>query len=171
MIPAQFDYVAAESTAHALGLLTQHGDDAKLLAGGHSLLPMMKLRLAQPEVLIDIGGLAELAGVSLDGGPLKLQVDAARQDYLRIPNDDLLKGFRRRAGRPAPGADLGGWYSSDVFHVFGTSPQPRGAAIARLRPPRAPPASGGAAAAPPGQGGRWRYLPAPAGRSAGLPVP
>ncbi len=58
-------------------------------------------------------------GVSLDDGPLKRQVDAAREDYLRIPNDDLLKGFRLRAGKPAPGADLGGWYSSDIFHVFG----------------------------------------------------
>ncbi len=58
-------------------------------------------------------------GVSLGDGPLRRQVDAARADYLEIPNDDLLKGFRERAGRPAPGIDLGGWYSSDVFHVFG----------------------------------------------------
>ena len=58
-------------------------------------------------------------GVRLDEGPIRRQVDAAREDYLRIPNDDLLKGFRIRAGRPAPGADLGGWYSSDTFHVFG----------------------------------------------------
>jgi len=58
-------------------------------------------------------------GVSLDDGPLRRQVDTAKADYLGIPNDDLLKGFRQRAGRPAPGADLGGWYSSDVFHVFG----------------------------------------------------
>jgi hypothetical protein len=58
-------------------------------------------------------------GVSLDDGPLRRQVDAAREDYLRIPNDDLLKGFRRRAGKPAPGADLGGWYSADIFHPFG----------------------------------------------------
>ncbi len=58
-------------------------------------------------------------GVSLDDGPLRWQVDAARADYLRIPNDDLLKGFRQRASRPAPGALLGGWYSSDIFHVFG----------------------------------------------------
>ncbi len=57
--------------------------------------------------------------VTLDGGPLRHQVDAACDDYLRIPNDDLLKGFRQRAGKRAPGADLGGWYSSDVFHVFG----------------------------------------------------
>ena len=58
-------------------------------------------------------------GVSLGDGPLRRQVDAVRADYLGIPNDDLLKGFRQRAGRPAPGIDLGGWYSSDVFHVFG----------------------------------------------------
>src|SRR5262249_30042893 len=70
MIPAPFEYVAAQSAAHAIELLAEHGDDAKLLAGGHSLLPMMKLRLAQPEVLIDIGGLAELAGVAADGDEL-----------------------------------------------------------------------------------------------------
>ena len=70
MIPAQFEYVAAESPAHAIVLLTEHGDDAKVLAGGHSLLPMMKLRLATPDVLIDIGGLDELAGISTDGDDL-----------------------------------------------------------------------------------------------------
>jgi DUF1680 family protein len=58
-------------------------------------------------------------GVSLDQGPLRLQCDSAREYYLRIPSDDLLKGFRLRRGLPAPGADLGGWYSADVFHVFG----------------------------------------------------
>ncbi len=70
MIPAQFEYVAADSAAHAISLLTEHGDDAKVLAGGHSLLPMMKLRLATPELLIDIGGLSELAGVRTDGDDL-----------------------------------------------------------------------------------------------------
>jgi uncharacterized protein len=58
-------------------------------------------------------------GVTLDGGRLRLQLDEVRDYYLRIPNDDLLKGFRRRAKLPAPGNDLGGWYSSDTFHVFG----------------------------------------------------
>jgi uncharacterized protein len=58
-------------------------------------------------------------GVSLDAGPLRAQLDQVREDYLRIPNDDLLKGFRTRAGLPAPGVDLGGWYTGDVFHVFG----------------------------------------------------
>ncbi|MBV9594439.1 MAG: xanthine dehydrogenase family protein subunit M [Actinobacteria bacterium] len=67
MIPAQFDYVRATSAEHALQLLGEHGDDAKLLAGGHSLLPMMKLRLAMPSVLIDIAGLPDLSGVRRDG--------------------------------------------------------------------------------------------------------
>ncbi|MFI5381359.1 MAG: beta-L-arabinofuranosidase domain-containing protein, partial [Tepidisphaerales bacterium] len=58
-------------------------------------------------------------GVRLDEGRLRLLFDEVRDDYLRIPNDDLLKGFRQRAGLPAPGADLGGWYGGDVFHVFG----------------------------------------------------
>jgi DUF1680 family protein len=58
-------------------------------------------------------------GVTIEQGLLRVQIDRAHKDYLRIPNDDLLKGFRKRAGRPAPGKDLGGWYTGDVFHVFG----------------------------------------------------
>ena len=58
-------------------------------------------------------------GVTLEPGPLKQQLDEVRQFYLAIPDDDLLKGFRTRAGQPAPGKDLGGWYSADVFLVFG----------------------------------------------------
>lgn len=61
----------------------------------------------------------DFAGVSLDGGPLRQQLDDARAFYLRIPNDDLLRPFRQRAGRPSPGAVLRGWYERDVFHVFG----------------------------------------------------
>jgi carbon-monoxide dehydrogenase medium subunit len=63
VIPASFDYVRAGSVDDAIGLLSEHGDDAKLLAGGHSLLPLMKLRLAQPALLIDIGSLRELSYV------------------------------------------------------------------------------------------------------------
>lgn len=58
-------------------------------------------------------------GVTLDGGPLRRQFDEIREYYLRIPNDDLLKGFRARAEMPAPGTDLGGWYTRDFFHIFG----------------------------------------------------
>jgi aerobic carbon-monoxide dehydrogenase medium subunit len=80
MIPAQFDYVAAESAEHAISLLVSRGDDAKLLAGGHSLLPMMKLRLAAPEVLIDIGGLTELAGITADGDDLVIGATTRHAD-------------------------------------------------------------------------------------------
>ena len=52
-------------------------------------------------------------------GILKRQIDEAKEFYLRIPNDDLLLGFRSRAGQPAPGHTLGGWYGDDVFHIFG----------------------------------------------------
>src|SRR4051794_1127352 len=61
MIPAAFDYVRAGSADEAISLLGQYGDDAKLLAGGHSLLPLMKLRLATPSVLVDIGRLGDLS--------------------------------------------------------------------------------------------------------------
>jgi aerobic carbon-monoxide dehydrogenase medium subunit len=80
MIPAPFEYEPAESAAHALELLATHGDDAKLLAGGHSLLPMMKLRLATPAVLIDIGRLEELAGVSADGDELVIGATTRHAD-------------------------------------------------------------------------------------------
>jgi carbon-monoxide dehydrogenase medium subunit len=60
VIPAAFDYQRADSVDEAIALLTEHGDEAKLLAGGHSLLPMMKLRLAVPSVLVDVGRLDDL---------------------------------------------------------------------------------------------------------------
>jgi carbon-monoxide dehydrogenase medium subunit len=63
MIPAAFAYERAESTEQALALLAEYGGDAKLLAGGHSLLPLMKLRLAAPAVLVDIGRIEELSYV------------------------------------------------------------------------------------------------------------
>ncbi len=72
MIPAAFDYVRAESTDHALALLDEHGDEAKVLAGGHSLLPMMKLRLAMPAVLVDVARVDELRGIREDGEELTL---------------------------------------------------------------------------------------------------
>lgn len=67
MSPAAFDYERADSADHALALLAEHGDEAKLLAGGHSLVPLMKFRLATPAVLVDIGRLSELSYVR-DGG-------------------------------------------------------------------------------------------------------
>src|SRR5690242_20607385 len=63
MIPREFEYHAPKTIPDALGLLAQFGDEAKLLAGGHSLLPMMKLRFAQPGHLIDLGKIRELKGI------------------------------------------------------------------------------------------------------------
>ena len=80
MIPAPFEYIAAQSPAHALDLLGEHGDDAKVLAGGHSLLPMMKLRLAAPEVLIDIGRLTELSGITSENGELVIGATTRHAD-------------------------------------------------------------------------------------------
>lgn len=88
MIPAQFDYVAAETAAQAIDLLAEHGDDAKLLAGGHSLLPMMKLRLAAPEVLIDITRAAGLSGVTLDGDEIVIGATTRHAD---VASSDLVK--------------------------------------------------------------------------------
>ncbi|MGH8992557.1 MAG: FAD binding domain-containing protein [Acidimicrobiia bacterium] len=67
MIPAAFDYVRASSADEAVSLLGSHGEDAKLLAGGHSLIPLMKLRLASPSVLVDVGRLTDLSYIR-DGG-------------------------------------------------------------------------------------------------------
>ncbi len=72
MIPIAFDYEVAESVDHAIELLGQHGDEAKLLAGGHSLLPIMKLRLAAPTVLVDLGRIADLNYVRDEGDHLAI---------------------------------------------------------------------------------------------------
>jgi carbon-monoxide dehydrogenase medium subunit len=68
MIPTKFAYAKPTSLDEAYALLAQHGPDAKLLAGGHSLIPMMKLRLAEPSILIDLAGVPGLAGISFEAG-------------------------------------------------------------------------------------------------------
>src|SRR5262245_15791999 len=70
MIPSAFEYMRPTSLAEAIRLLANHADDAKILAGGHSLVPMMKLRLAAPKILIDIGRLSELSGIHEENGTL-----------------------------------------------------------------------------------------------------
>jgi carbon-monoxide dehydrogenase medium subunit len=87
MIPAAFTYKKASSVEEALDLLSEHGDDAKLLAGGHSLLPLMKLRLAAPEVLIDITGLRDLSYVRAEGSELRIGALTRHHD---VANDPLL---------------------------------------------------------------------------------
>jgi carbon-monoxide dehydrogenase medium subunit len=71
-VPAQVEYEKAASVEHALALLARYGPEARVLAGGHSLIPMMKLRLVQPETLVDINGLSELSYLRVAGGALRI---------------------------------------------------------------------------------------------------
>jgi len=104
VIPAPFDYARAGSVEEALGLLTEHGEDAKLLAGGHSLLPLMKLRLAFPSVLIDVGRLTDLSYVRVEGdevaiGALTRDHDLETSEVLRA-EAPLLAHVASQVGDP-----------------------------------------------------------------------
>jgi carbon-monoxide dehydrogenase medium subunit len=88
MIPAAFDYYRATSVDDAIRLLGEHGDDAKLLAGGHSLIPMMKLRLAAPAVLIDIGGIPQLDSIDASGSRITI---GALTKHAALAASDALK--------------------------------------------------------------------------------
>ncbi len=72
MIPAAFEYARASSVDEASKLLKKYGEDAKVLAGGHSLIPLMRLRLAQPKALVDINGIKELDHIKADGAKLRI---------------------------------------------------------------------------------------------------
>ncbi|MBM3839141.1 MAG: xanthine dehydrogenase family protein subunit M, partial [Verrucomicrobia bacterium] len=72
MIPASFDYFRPQSLEEAIGLLNQHGEEAKVLAGGHSLVPALKLRLAQPKVVIDIGRISDLNYIREQDGKIAI---------------------------------------------------------------------------------------------------
>ncbi len=85
MIPAQFEYVRVDSVSEALTLLAEHDGDAKLLAGGHSLLPLMKLRLATPTLLIDIGRLSELSYVRLENEHVAIGALTRHHDIAASP--------------------------------------------------------------------------------------
>ncbi len=83
--PAPVDYVRATSVANALSLLAQHGEESRLLAGGHSLLPMMKLRLARPEVLIDLQEVAELRGIKIEGDEIVIGAMVTHAEVMASP--------------------------------------------------------------------------------------
>ncbi len=83
MIPAGFDYHAPRSIGDAIKLLGSLGPDAKLLAGGHSLLPMMKLRFAQPSALIDLRRIPELRGIKQEGNEICIGAMTTENDLLR----------------------------------------------------------------------------------------
>jgi carbon-monoxide dehydrogenase medium subunit len=88
VIPAAFDYVRAKSIEEAIALLGQHGDEGKLLAGGHSLLPAMKLRLATPGTLIDISGIPQLDRIAVEGNRVRI---GALTKHAAIAASDALK--------------------------------------------------------------------------------
>lgn len=88
MIPAPFDYIRADSAEAAVAALREHGDDAKLLAGGHSLLPLMKFRLATPAVLVDIGRISELSYVRDSGDNLAIGALTRHRD---VESDPLVR--------------------------------------------------------------------------------
>jgi carbon-monoxide dehydrogenase medium subunit len=88
MIPAAFDYKRAGSVDEALALLQEHGDDAKLLAGGHSLIPLMKLRLATPAVLVDVARLTDLSYIRDAGDHVAIGALTRHRD---LETSDTLK--------------------------------------------------------------------------------
>ena len=85
MIPAAFDYKRASSAAEAISLVSEYGDDAKFLAGGHSLLPLMKLRLAQPAVLIDIARIKDLSYIRDEGNHIAIGALTRHMDVEKSP--------------------------------------------------------------------------------------
>ena len=87
MIPANFDYFAPKTIEEALQLLEQHGEDAKILSGGHSLIPVLKLRLASPGVVIDIGRIAELKTIKVDGSTISIGANVTHAEI--AANADL----------------------------------------------------------------------------------
>ncbi len=87
MIPSKFDYVRPSSLDEATRALAGAGDDAKVIAGGQSLLPLLRLRLANPELLVDIGGLDELRGVTDEGDSLLI---GARTTHYQLVGDPLI---------------------------------------------------------------------------------
>jgi carbon-monoxide dehydrogenase medium subunit len=92
MIPAEFEYVRPGSVDEAVAALGEHGDDAKVMAGGQSLIPLLRLRLSYPEVVVDVGRVGELAGVREDGDHIVIGAMTTHHDVM---HDDLV---RRHAG-------------------------------------------------------------------------
>ena len=111
MIPPAFEYHAPRTVADAIGLLGSLGPDAKLLAGGHSLLPMMKLRFAEPSHLIDLGKITELRGIQQVGNQIHIGAMTTENDLLWSP---LL------AGKVPLLVEGAGWISDPQVRYKGT---------------------------------------------------
>jgi carbon-monoxide dehydrogenase medium subunit len=85
VIPPEFDYVRAASVDEAVAALGRHGDDAKVLAGGQSLIPLLRLRLAYPSVLVDVGGIDEMRGVRDDGDAIVIGASTTHAEVIADP--------------------------------------------------------------------------------------
>jgi aerobic carbon-monoxide dehydrogenase medium subunit len=105
VIPAKFDYVRPGSVGEAIRALAEGGDDAKVIAGGQSLLPLLRLRLAYPELLVDVGGIGELRGVTDAGEALIIGARTTHHQLIRDPlvaeHAGLLSEASRTVADPA----------------------------------------------------------------------
>ena len=104
MIPAAFDYQRADSKEQVISLLKEYGDDAKILAGGHSLIPLMKYRLAAPGILVDVGRIEELSYVREEGDYLAIGALTRHREIetneLVLANSGLLAAATKQVGDP-----------------------------------------------------------------------
>jgi aerobic carbon-monoxide dehydrogenase medium subunit len=135
MVPAAFDYEAPSSLDEALALLGQRGDDAKVMAGGQSLIPLMKLRLATPALIVDLGRIDDLRFIGSDGGTLRIgalvrhadieqSADVRRDlpilhDAVRLISDPLVRNMGTAAGSVCHADPAGDWGS--VMLALGAS--------------------------------------------------
>jgi aerobic carbon-monoxide dehydrogenase medium subunit len=102
MIPAAFDYIRAGSLAEAIDLLQRDPEETKLVAGGHTLIPTLKLRLASPALLVDIRGIADMKGISIDDKGIRIGALATHAELLASePLHNVLPIFRQAANRIA----------------------------------------------------------------------
>jgi aerobic carbon-monoxide dehydrogenase medium subunit len=99
MYPATFEYFAPTTLDEALALLSEHGDEAKVLAGGQSLIPLMKLRFASPSAVVDINGISELGRLEQEDGGLRI---GALVRHKACERSELLRGRYRTLGDAAP---------------------------------------------------------------------
>src|SRR4051812_26038730 len=111
MYPASFDYLAPISVDEALDALTQRGDEAKVLAGGQSLIPLMKLRFAQPDLLIDINRVPELDFIDASNGYLRVGALVRHND---IVESDVVRRTNHTVAHAAP------WISDPLVRNLGT---------------------------------------------------
>src|SRR5262249_11440033 len=99
MVPAAFDYRAPTSVAEALTVLREHGDDAKVLAGGQGLLPLLKLRFASPALVVDIGRVPGLSGIQADAAMIRIGARTRHVDLERDTSLDSVCPILREAAR------------------------------------------------------------------------